>query len=315
MSAQSISVIIPAYNAEKTIAEAIESVLSQTFKGFELILVNDGSNDSTLNIINNYKEKDPRIRVLTHDNIGLGLTRNKGISESKNELIAFLDADDVWLPRKLESQLKVFSDYSDASIVVTDAIKYEDINITLNQQCDFEFSIIKHDNFFKKMLKDNFFFNPVTSIIRKKLFIEIANFTDDYSGQDYYPFLMFALHNASIYRVCMPLYGERALSGSLQRSKKSHFLGGMARVKAIRKILENFDKYNAFLNEENISLLKNANDKYLCWSLFGARKFMCYKECLILVLLKYSYFFNKIIFIQELLKTIFYPIKSIFLKS
>ncbi|NEP13054.1 MAG: glycosyltransferase [Symploca sp. SIO2C1] len=100
-----ISVIIPAYNAEATIKETIDSVLNQTFTDFELIVVNDGSQDSTLEIVSSIS--DPRIRVFSYPNAGVSAARNRGLSEARGEYVSFIDADDLWTPDKLEAQLAV----------------------------------------------------------------------------------------------------------------------------------------------------------------------------------------------------------------
>jgi glycosyltransferase involved in cell wall biosynthesis len=99
-----ISVIIPVYNGEKTIKETIEAVLNQTFSDFELIVINDGSQDSTLDIVSSIQEA--RIKVFSYPNAGQAISRNRGLSHACGEFIAFLDADDLWTPDKLEAQLK-----------------------------------------------------------------------------------------------------------------------------------------------------------------------------------------------------------------
>lgn len=109
-----ISVIIPAYNAEKTIKQTIESVLNQTFSDFELTIVNDGSTDSTLDIVNSIK--DSRIQVFSHPNSGPNRTRNRGISQASGEYISFLDADDLWTSDKLEAQLKALQANPEAAV-------------------------------------------------------------------------------------------------------------------------------------------------------------------------------------------------------
>ena len=91
-----ISIIVPIYNAEKTLEKCIESILKQTFKNFELILVNDGSTDKSLVICNRYSNKDKRIRIIDKKNEGTIPTRKRGIKESKSEYVTFIDADD-WI--------------------------------------------------------------------------------------------------------------------------------------------------------------------------------------------------------------------------
>ena len=94
-----ISVIIPAYNAEKTIRETIESVIKQTFSDWELIVVNDGSQDRTVEVVSQIK--DPRIKLFSIPHAGVSASRNRGFDNSVGQFIAFLDADDLWKPEKL----------------------------------------------------------------------------------------------------------------------------------------------------------------------------------------------------------------------
>lgn len=105
-----ISVIMPAFNCEKYISKSIDSVLHQTHKNWELIIVNDNSSDNTASIANEYAKKDSRIRVINQiPNAGCAQARNLGVSEAKGMYIAFLDSDDVWVAEKLEKQLSLLS--------------------------------------------------------------------------------------------------------------------------------------------------------------------------------------------------------------
>ncbi|MHC5731507.1 MAG: glycosyltransferase family 2 protein, partial [Nostoc sp.] len=99
-----ISVIIPSYNSEKTIKKTIESVLNQSFSDLELIVINDGSKDSTLEIISNFK--DSRIKVFSFENSGGNISRNRGLKYAVGKFVSFLDADDIWTADKLASQLQ-----------------------------------------------------------------------------------------------------------------------------------------------------------------------------------------------------------------
>jgi glycosyltransferase involved in cell wall biosynthesis len=101
-----ISVIMPVYNGEQFIGKAIESVLNQTCKDFELIIINDGSIDSTGKIIANYRKTDRRINIISRENRGLVYSLNEGISLAKGKYIARMDADDISLPTRLEKQLQ-----------------------------------------------------------------------------------------------------------------------------------------------------------------------------------------------------------------
>lgn len=108
-----VSIIIPVYNSSKYLSKCIESILSQTYKNFELILVNDGSTDDSLEICNKYKEKDTRISVINSENKGVSNARNLGIDKSKGEWIIFCDSDD-WVENTwIESYSKYFESKND----------------------------------------------------------------------------------------------------------------------------------------------------------------------------------------------------------
>lgn len=109
-----ISVIIPAYNAEATIAETIESVQRQTVSDFELIVIDDGSRDRTQEVLANISE--PRLRVFQEENGGVATARNRGFARATGEFIAFLDADDLWTPNKLEQQLAALQRQPEAGV-------------------------------------------------------------------------------------------------------------------------------------------------------------------------------------------------------
>lgn len=106
MSVPDLSVIMPVYNAERFLAEAIESILTQTFANFEFIIIDDGSQDRSGAIINRYGERDKRIRAFHQENCGLVQTLNRGIELARAPLIGRMDADDVSLPRRFELQLE-----------------------------------------------------------------------------------------------------------------------------------------------------------------------------------------------------------------
>lgn len=105
-----VSIVVPVHNGEVFIAETIESVLAQTYSNWELILVNDGSSDRSMEIIKEYKSSG-RIRVIDlKQNVGAAKARNAGIMAAKGKYLCFLDADDLWVPEKLEKQVKFMVD-------------------------------------------------------------------------------------------------------------------------------------------------------------------------------------------------------------
>lgn len=103
-----VSVVMPSYNSEKYIPEAIHSVIAQTYENWELLIIDDGSTDSTANIVKQFSDIDSRITLYSNSkNMGVALTRNKGMDLAKGSWIALLDSDDVWHKDKLEKQLEL----------------------------------------------------------------------------------------------------------------------------------------------------------------------------------------------------------------
>lgn len=140
-----VSVVMPAYNSERFLAESVGSVTAQTFENWELLIVNDASVDGTSAIAERLAGRDPRIRVIHLDeNRGVANARNEGMNAAKGQYLAFLDSDDLWLPKKLETQLGFmrqkdiafsFTSYRafgpngnvGGSIRIPDAVEYEDL--------------------------------------------------------------------------------------------------------------------------------------------------------------------------------------------
>lgn len=103
-----ISVIMAAYNAEKTIEQAVNSVLNQTYPNFELLVVNDHSTDRTMELIESIAAKDRRVRLISNSkNCGVSCTRRHGLDRAEGLWIAILDSDDLWAPEKLEKQINL----------------------------------------------------------------------------------------------------------------------------------------------------------------------------------------------------------------
>jgi len=115
-SAPRVSIITPAYNAAEHLRETADSVLCQTFTDWEWIIVDDGSTDETRDVVENIS--DPRVRLIEASHSGLpAIARNLGVEESSGEYVAFLDADDLWLPEKLEVQLERFQSNPEVGLV------------------------------------------------------------------------------------------------------------------------------------------------------------------------------------------------------
>lgn len=111
-----LSVLMPAYNAQRFLKEAIESVLQQSYRDFELVIINDGSTDNTLCIAEHYAQRDARIKIITHGNIGMGASLNSALADLDTEWIVRMDADDIMLPNRLERQVDFVEQNPDIAV-------------------------------------------------------------------------------------------------------------------------------------------------------------------------------------------------------
>lgn len=124
-----VSVVIPAYNASRHIFEAVSSILDQTFRNLEVVIVNDGSTDETRAICDSLAAKDRRIVVITQDNKGVSGALNAGIRLSRGPLIARMDADDIAFPERIEKQLEVLCDSPDTGLVSAGYIPFAEMSL------------------------------------------------------------------------------------------------------------------------------------------------------------------------------------------
>jgi glycosyltransferase involved in cell wall biosynthesis len=168
-----ISVIIPTYNSGVFIGEAIQSVLRQTCTDYDIIVIDDGSTDNTRGIIEN---NFPQVRYFYIQNQGAASARNYGIRRARGEFIAFLDADDLWLPEKLEKQLKVFNADQEVMLVFTEHRVFDTTGFR-NQLFFKKERLMKGD-----IVKNIFLYSHValpTVMVRRQVFQEIGYFEEN----------------------------------------------------------------------------------------------------------------------------------------
>ncbi len=144
-----VSVIIPNYNYGRFLSEAIESVLRQTYKCHEIIVVDDGSTDDSLEVLARYKTSG--VTVICQQNCGVSVARNIGAANSSGDVIAFLDADDVWLPTKIEHQMQALAEDSEIGLVSCWMREFDSRGATLSEfrqyitgWCSAELAVFKH---------------------------------------------------------------------------------------------------------------------------------------------------------------------------
>lgn len=206
------SVVMTVYNAEKYLRDTIESVLRQTEKNFELIIVNDCSTDSSEEIIKEYMSDD-RIRYFKNEkNLKVSKTRNFGVSKAESDYVAFVDSDDIWLDNKLEKQL-AFMKAHDAQICYSSYGFISDDGTMKNKVFDVPKMVT-----FKKLLKQNVI-TPSASIFKKELLLKYPFYADKVH-EDFVAFLQM-LKNEKIcaYGIADPLILYRLTTNSKSRNK------------------------------------------------------------------------------------------------
>lgn len=150
MDSPLISIIMPAYNSERFIEDAIRSVLSQTYQNWELLIIDDCSTDDTYEDAMCIAANDPRINVFKNEvNSGAAVSRNNGVSLAKGEYVAFLDSDDLWMPEKLEKQIEIVGN-THADICYT---SYSIISASGEKMCN-DYVVPKGANY-RSLLKEN----------------------------------------------------------------------------------------------------------------------------------------------------------------
>ena len=217
-----VSVIMPAYNADKTINTAIQSVLSQTFSDFELIVIDDCSNDRTSDIINSYNDK----RIIYTKNIqnsGASASRNIGISKARGEWIAFLDSDDFWDENKLSKQLQLHNNKPDAVLSYTASAFIDQDGKKYSYVMPAEKMVS-----YKTLLKRNVL--SCSSVMIRADIIKNIKMPGDYMSEDYYTWLMVLQQIPYAYGINEPLLTYRLST----KSKSSN------RLKAARMTYETY---------------------------------------------------------------------------
>lgn len=170
------SVVIPLYNKESSIHKTLFSVLSQSFCGFEIIVIDDGSNDGSLSVVSMFR--DSRIRIFTQNNGGPSAARNRGIKEAKGDYIAFIDADDIWSPDYLREMDMLITEYPDAAIYGFNYAMVEK-GITHNP------SSVDYRGYVKGWESFPFFFWTSSCCCSKKDLLELGGFDERmYYGED-----------------------------------------------------------------------------------------------------------------------------------
>ena len=188
-----VSVIIIFLNSERFIQEAIESVFAQTYDNWELLLIDDGSTDAGANIAKRYVEQYPeKLRYIEHENhrnLGMSVSRNLGIRHAKGEYIAFLDADDVWMPHKLEKQVEILDSNSDVAFVCGPALWWygwtgnqEDMHCDFVQQLDVQLNTVVQPPELLVLFLQNEWASLCDILIRREVVEALGGYEESFRG-------------------------------------------------------------------------------------------------------------------------------------
>lgn len=212
-----VSIIMPTYNAEKTVVESINSIRAQTYQNWELLVTDDCSTDDTMNILRSFSEIDTRIKIYSNPkNLGAAAARNNSISHSNGEFIAFLDSDDIWLPEKLEKQISWMIKNPQANFSFT---AYELIDVNgkkLNKLIDLQGDNVHFS--YRDMLLKRATLGCSTVMLKKTSFDDIA-MPLIRTGQDYALWLKLLKQGERAYLINEVLMQYKIMPNSISRNK------------------------------------------------------------------------------------------------
>ncbi len=197
-----VSVVIPVYNCAGLIDKSLDSVLNQTYKDYEIIIVNDGSTDATESVLTNYIKKYPGIiKCFTQENGGSAKARNTAIAHSQGEYIAFLDSDDIWTVNKLEKQMKVIDKDRSINFVFSNARLINHIGEDLNRlYINGDVDVIRTYPLFDQLLLKNYI--PLSSIVIKRdILNSLGGFEENLWWCEDYNFLLRVVKKVNVFEM------------------------------------------------------------------------------------------------------------------
>lgn len=210
---------MPAYNAELHIEKSIDSVINQTFKNWELIVIDDGSTDTTSDIVKQKMAQDERIRYLHQENCGPGSARDSAIKISDGDLLAFLDADDLWLPSKLEISVTGLLN-SGVDLLFTDAFMFSE---TYDSDSREHIGIVHGEYYGPEGIKSFLTQNRIptlTVLLKKNAYFKTEGFKSSYIAEDYDLWLQLLNTGCSFKSIDQPLSAYRIHDESLTKGDR-----------------------------------------------------------------------------------------------
>lgn len=261
MQSPKISIVVPIYNVEKFLPFCLNSIINQTYKNLEIILVDDGSTDSSLSICKDYSSRDNRIQIIHHENHGLSYSRNRGIESASSKYISFIDADDIISPKFCEHLLHLLIS-NDADIAECEFIKIDEIDLpgyVFPNSSDFEILTLGPIDALNQIHNDNLDICVKSVVVWNKLykidlFKNIRYPVGKIHEDEYTTYKLF--YNAKkIISSTQKLYGYVQRKSSIMNKPFS-----LSRLNA----LEPYDNYMAFFKKlGDMQLIRKCERRYL----------------------------------------------------
>lgn len=247
-----VSVIMPAYNAEKYILEAIMSVIHQTYAKWELVVVDDGSTDATAAIVKELLAADNRIKYVFQDNGGQGKARNNGLNYSTGKYIAFLDADDLWLPEKLRVQVEAISK-NKADLLFSDAYLLEG---TAAKTFNIIPGYYQGESAVHKFISGNYI--PLLTVLLKRSAIEnvkgFSELREIQNAEDYHLWIRLLINGCLFLGTNRPLAQYRIHDASVTSGEGKILFPAL---NCLKDIATTWPRYSADINQAMYSLIND----------------------------------------------------------
>ncbi len=240
-----VSVIITTFNRADYIKYSIESVLEQAYKHFELIIVDDGSTDNTVDIVKSYNDK--RIRYFYQTNLGQNFARNYGLQVSKGKYAAFLDSDDVWENNKLEKQVEILDKHADIGLVYCATSIIDKHNREIERQKLHNYC----GNVTNQLLLLNFLYNISCAMFRiDESLYRVGMFDESITKMtDWEFYLKYSLHN-KFYSIPEYLVKHRVLGNSINFNYMEHLVSGF---RIFDKFFQNKDLPGSVIKKKELA--------------------------------------------------------------
>lgn len=228
-----ISLIIGVYNGAEKLRESLDSVLSQSFTDFEVVVVNDASTDETSFVLNEYATRDTRIKIVTNEkNLGLTKSLNRGIGVSSGEYIARMDNGDISYPTRFEKQVAFLDEHKEYSMVGSFANLTDDASVVIGQLR----YPTKHDDIVRKLIRHNLFVHS-SVMVRRSALEEVGFYNEAWKYAQDYELFFRMVQRGKVANIAEPLVSYRISEQSITKSKnkKQVMFAIRARWEAIRR--------------------------------------------------------------------------------